>query len=136
MPRFVVLLTIFSVVSFGLPGTCNFIGEFLVLVGTSFQSFPMVLLAMGGIVLAAGFMLWMLQRVALGPVTTPRNAHLADMTPREMAILIPLVVIVFGVGLYPGPLLEAIDASVMGIVEHGYGVQPLQWSQVFEGRAP
>jgi len=96
----------------------------------------MVLLAMGGIVLAAGYMLWMVQRVALGPVTTPRNARLADITPREMTILVPLVVIVFWVGLYPGPLLETIDASVIGIVEHGNGVQPLQWSQVFEGRVP
>ncbi|HIA13707.1 MAG TPA: NADH-quinone oxidoreductase subunit M [Nitrospirales bacterium] len=136
MPRYVIFLSIFSIASFGLPGTCNFIGEFLVLVGTSFQSFPMVLLAMGGIVLAAGYMLWMVQRVALGPVTTPRNARLADITPREMTILVPLVVIVFWVGLYPGPLLETIDASVIGIVEHGNGVQPLQWSQVFEGRVP
>ena len=49
-------------------------------------------------------MLWMLQRVALGPVTTPRNARLADLTPREIVTLLPLAVIVFGVGLYPGPL--------------------------------
>ncbi len=131
MPRFVTLLCIFSIASFGLPGTGNFIGEFLVLVGTSFQSFPMVLLAMGGIVLAAAYMLWMLQRVALGPVTTPENARLPDVTPREMATLVPLVVIVFWVGLYPGPLLEAIDASVTHLVQQAQGAQPLHLSQVF-----
>jgi NADH-quinone oxidoreductase subunit M len=81
-------------------------------------------------------MLWMMQRVALGPVTTPRNARLPDLTSREITILVPLVVIVFWVGLYPGPLLETIDASVIEIVKRGYGVQPLQWSQVFEERVP
>ena len=62
MPRFVALFCLFSVASFGLPGTCNFIGEFLVLIGASDKSFVMVLLSMGGIVLAAAYMLWMLQR--------------------------------------------------------------------------
>ena len=133
MPRYVTFLSIFSIASFGLPGTCNFIGEFLVLVGTSFRSFPMVLLAMGGILLAAGYMLWMLQRVALGPVTTPRNARLADLTPREIATLVPLAVIVFGVGLYPGPLLEAIDSSVIGIVAHLQGAQRMSLLDMLGG---
>ena len=70
MPRFVALLCLFSVASFGLPGTGSFIGEFLVLLGTSEKSFVMVLLSMGGIVLAASYMLWMLQRVALGEAAT------------------------------------------------------------------
>ena len=57
MPRFAAFLCLFSVAAFGLPGAANFIGEFLVLVGTSYRSFVMVLLAMGGIVLAAAYML-------------------------------------------------------------------------------
>ena len=133
MPRYVAFLGIFSIASFGLPGTCNFISEFLVLVGTSFLSFPMVLFAMGGIVLAAGYMLWMVQRVALGPVTTQRNSLLTDVTPREMVMLLPLAVIVFWVGLYPIPLLETMDASVLRIVDVAQGVQPLQLSLVFGG---
>ena len=72
MPRFAAFLCLFAVASFGLPGTSNFIGEFLVLVGTSSHSFAKVLLAMGGIVLAAAYMLWMLQRVMLGPAAVPR----------------------------------------------------------------
>ena len=71
MPRFAAFLCLFAVASFGLPGTSNFIGEFLVLVGTSYTSFAKVLLAMGGIVLAAAYMLWMLQRVMLGPAADP-----------------------------------------------------------------
>ncbi len=117
MPRYVAFLSIFCVASFGLPGTANFISEFLVLIGTSFRSFPMVLLSMGGIILAAAYMLWMLQRVALGPITTPRNAHLPDLLPREIAIMIPLALMVFCIGWYPNPLLTTMDASVNGIVE-------------------
>jgi NADH-quinone oxidoreductase subunit M len=117
MPRFTTFLCIFSVASFGLPGTCSFIGEFLVLVGTSSRSYTMVLLAMGGIVLAASYMLWMLQRVALGPVTTRFASSLPDLTVREIVVLAPLATLVFVIGLYPGPLIHAMDATVTGLVQ-------------------
>ena len=116
MPRFVVFLSIFSVASFGLPGASNFIGEFLVLVGTSYTSFVRVLLAMGGIVLAAAYMLWMLQRVILGE-TPSKIALLPDLSVRETATLVPLVILVFLVGVYPGPLMEMLDASVTNLLE-------------------
>ena len=125
MPRFVVFLAIFSVASFGLPGTSNFIGEFLVLVGTSYMSFPKVLLAMGGIVLAAAYMLWMLQRVVLGQASTRAVALLPDLHPREIATLVPLVILVFLIGVYPGPLMEMLDASVTNLLEQMKGVIPV-----------
>ncbi len=117
MPRFTTFLCIFSVASFGLPGTCSFIGEFLVLVGTSSRSYVMVMLAMGGIVLAASYMLWMLQRVALGPVTTRFASNLPDLTIRETVVLAPLAILVFVIGLYPGPLIHAMDATVIGLIQ-------------------
>jgi len=123
MPRFVTLFCLFSVASFGLPGTCNFIGEFLVLIGTSFKSFVMVLLAMGGIVLAAAYMLWMLQRVALGEPNTKAASLLPDLTHRELATVIPLAILVFWIGLYPGPLMEMMDASVTQLLEQTKGIQ-------------
>ncbi len=101
MPRFVALFCLFSVASFGLPGTCNFIGEFLVLVGTSFESYVMVLLSMGGIVLAAAYMLWMLQRVVLGQPKTPAISQLSDLGIRELVTVIPLAVLILWIGLYP-----------------------------------
>ncbi len=125
MPRFVVFLCIFSVASFGLPGASNFIGEFLVLIGTSYTSFPRVLLAMGGIVLAAAYMLWMLQRVALGKAGTSAAEVLPDLSERETATLVPLAVLIFVVGLYPGPLMEMLDATVIHLVEQTKGVIPL-----------
>ena len=121
MPRFVALFCLFSVASFGLPGTCNFIGEFLVLVGTSFDSFVKVLLAMAGIVLAAAYTLWMLQRVVLGQSQTPVAARLPDLNWRETATMIPLVVIVLWVGLYPAPFLDAMDASVTALIQRTTG---------------
>ncbi|MFB3071125.1 MAG: NADH-quinone oxidoreductase subunit M, partial [Nitrospirales bacterium] len=121
MPRFATLFCLFSVASFGLPGTCNFIGEFLVLIGTSFKSFVMVLLAMGGIVLAAAYMLWMLQRVALGEPNTKAASLLPDLTRRELATVIPLAILVFWIGLYPGPLMEMMDASVTQLLEQTKG---------------
>ncbi|MDH5426958.1 MAG: NADH-quinone oxidoreductase subunit M [Nitrospirota bacterium] len=126
MPRFVALFFLFSVAAFGLPGTCNFIGEFLVLVGTSDVSFVMVLLAMGGIVLAAAYMLWMLQRVALGEPSTKAAALLPDLSHRELATVIPLAMMVLWIGLYPGPLMEMMDASVTHLVQQmGSSPSPL-----------
>ena len=124
MPRFVVFLSIFSVASFGLPGASNFIGEFLVLIGTSYTSFVRVVLAMGGIVLAAAYMLWMLQRIALGE-TPSKIALLPDLSARETATLVPLVIMIFLVGVYPGPLMELLDASVINLLEQTRGVIPV-----------
>ena len=117
MPRFVALLCLFSVASFGLPGTGSFIGEFLVLLGTSEQNMIMVILAMGGIVLAASYMLWMLQRVALGEPATPAAAGLSDLTAREAVTLVPLAIVTILVGVYPGPLMEMMDSCVAKLVQ-------------------
>ncbi|WNM59273.1 complex I subunit 4 family protein [Candidatus Nitrospira allomarina] len=118
MPRFVALFCLFSVASFGLPGTCNFIGEFLVLVGTSFESYVMVLLSMGGIVLAAAYMLWMLQRVVLGQPKNSTIAQLPDLNMRELVTVMPLAVLILGIGLYPSPLMEMMDSSVTHLAQH------------------
>lgn len=125
MPRFVVFFSIFSIASFGLPGASNFIGEFLVLIGTSYTSFVKVLLAMGGIILAAAYMLWMLQRVVLGRASSHAVAMLPDLNARETATLVPLVIMVFLVGLYPGPLMELLDVSVTHLLEQSKGVNPV-----------
>jgi NADH-quinone oxidoreductase subunit M len=116
MPRFAAFLCLFAVASFGLPGTANFIGEFLVLIGASYDSFAKVLLAMGGIVLAAAYMLWMLQRVMLGQVPTRAIGLLPDLSLRETAVLAPLAILILGIGLYPGPLMRTMECSVTTVV--------------------
>jgi NADH-quinone oxidoreductase subunit M len=130
MPRFAAFLCLFAVASFGLPGTSNFIGEFLVLVGTSYKSFAMVLLAMGGIVLAAAYMLWMLQRVMLGQAPNPAISALPDLSMREIVILAPLAVVIFGAGLYPGPLMETMDVSVTALVQKMKDITPIRLSSL------
>jgi len=130
MPRFVGLLTLFSVASFGLPGTSNFIGEFLVLVGTSYISFAMVLISMVGILLAAAYMLWMLQRVVLGEPSTEAAKVLPDLSKRELATLIPLAILVVCIGLYPGPLMEIMDASVTHLIQQTTGLEVSDVSQL------
>jgi NADH-quinone oxidoreductase subunit M len=110
MPRFVAILSLFVVASFGLPATSNFIGEFLILVGVSYRHFIFVVLAMGGIVLGAAYMLWMLQRVALGEARTEAARGLSDLNIREIVTVVPLAVAVIGIGVYPGPFLKSMNS--------------------------
>ena len=130
MPRFVALFFLFSIAAFGLPGTCNFIGEFLVLVGASSINFAMVLISMVGIVLAAAYMLWMLQRLALGEPNTKFVSVLPDLTSRELGTVIPLAILVLWIGLYPGPLMEMMDVSVADLIQQTTGAQVAEVSQL------
>ncbi len=130
MPRFALVFSIFTVASFGLPGTGNFIGEFLILAGTVSHSYLMVLLVLVGIVLGAVYMLWLYQRLVLGPVT-PYVSALPDLTRREMVTVIPLVIIVFVIGLYPGAFLNLMQASVTTLVQHYSQIQSLSIVAVF-----
>jgi len=115
MPRFAAFLCLFSVAGFGLPTTANFIGEFLVLVGASEQSFILVALALGGVVLGAGYMLWMLQRVTLGVARTKVATLLPDLSLRELVMLVPLAMLAFGIGLYPQPLVDLAEHGIASI---------------------
>ena len=125
MPRFAVVFSVFTVASFGLPGTGNFIGEFLVLFGISFHSYTLVLLVLAGIVVGAAYMLWMLQRLVLDPVS-PLSSTLVDLNRREMVCVIPLAVAIFVIGLYPTFMLDLMQVSVTTLVQDIAQVQPLQ----------
>lgn len=124
MPGFARLATLFTVASFGLPGTGSFIGEFLVLSGTVGQSPPMVLLVLLGIVLGAAYMLWMFQRLVLGPVK-PYVVGLPDLTRRERAAVIPLAILVFTLGLYPRLVLDLTETTVTALVQTASQAEPL-----------
>jgi NADH-quinone oxidoreductase subunit M len=117
MPRYATCFVIFALSSLGLPGTNSFVGEFLVLVGTFFWSRPAAVIASLGIILAAAYMLWMVQRVAFGLPAKAQASHLLDLNWREMTILSPLVVLVFWIGVYPSPLLTPMHQTVNRLVE-------------------
>lgn len=117
MPRYATFLVIFALSSLGLPGTNSFVGEFLVLVGTFFWSRFAAVIASIGIILAAAYMLWMVQRVAFGVPGKDQASYLTDLGWREMVTLTPLVVLVFLIGVYPSPLLEPMHQTVNRLVQ-------------------
>ncbi len=116
MPRYAVVLVILALSSLGLPGTNSFVGEFLVLAGTFLWSKIAAALASLGIILAAAYMLWMIQRVAFGLPLPAMLPKLRDANRREMLTLVPLVVLVFWIGLFPNPLLTRMHASVEKVI--------------------
>lgn len=105
------MLTMFS--SIGLPGMNGFIGEFQILTGAWLSGHEwMTAFAATGIILGACYMLWMFQRVMQGPLDKPENAALHDLNPREIGILVPLVVLMFWIGLFPNTALRLFDGAV------------------------
>jgi NADH-quinone oxidoreductase subunit M len=115
MPRFATCFVIFSLSSLGLPGTNSFVGEFLVLVGVFRVSPAVTALAALGIILAAVYLLWMVQRVVFGE-GRHEPGQLPDLSWREAMTLVPLVGFVFWIGIYPAPLLEVMHSSVAQLV--------------------
>ncbi len=117
MPRLAPLALIVVLSSMALPGTNGFIGEFLVLLGT-FRAHPAyAAVAVGGVILSAIYLLWMYQRVMQGPVAVKEPARMADVSRREQWLFIPLIVLIFWIGIYPMPLLSRSEASVRALVE-------------------
>ena len=112
MPIFATFFMIVTLSSIGLPGTNGFVGEFLILLG-AFQSRPLYgVLATTGVVLGAAYMLWMFQRVMFGKVTKAENEKLKDLNAREIIILIPMVILIFLMGIYPKLFLSKMDVTV------------------------
>ena len=118
MPRYATLLVIFALSSLGLPGTNSFVGEFLILVGTVLWSKAAAAVASLGVILAAVYLLWMVQRVAFGLPPGNTAARLFDLNRREMATFVPLAILVFWIGLFPNPVLTSMHASVNNLIEH------------------
>ena len=116
MPRYATFLVIFALSSLGLPGTNSFVGEFLVLIGTILWSKPTAVVAALGVILAAVYLLWMVQRVAFGMRVTNSDSHLADLNVREMATFAPLLVLVFWIGFFPNPFLKVMHVSVDRVI--------------------
>jgi len=117
MPWFSTLLIIASLSSIGLPFLNGFVGEFLIMLGSWTSnavqySRIVTMLAGTGVIWAAVYMLWMLQRVLFGPVTNPKNAKLADLNGREIGLLIPLLALMLFMGVYPRVFLDRSQASV------------------------
>jgi NADH-quinone oxidoreductase subunit M len=117
VPAYAAILTVVSLSSIGLPGLNGFVGEFLVLLGT-FRTHP-VAAAIGTttVIFAAAYLLWALLRMLYGKITKPENAALTDLTGREYAVLVPLLVVIVWLGLFPGPVLRRMQPSSERFIE-------------------
>jgi NADH-quinone oxidoreductase subunit M len=121
VPLFAAALTFVSLSSIGLPGTNGFVGEFLVLLG-SFKTYPeLTIIATTGVIFAAVYLLWALQRILFNPLDKPENTHLPDLNRREVALLVPVIVVIIWLGVYPAPVLRRMEGSAQLLVDRVQG---------------
>jgi NADH-quinone oxidoreductase subunit M len=117
VPMFAVVLTLVSLSSIGLPGTNGFVGEFLVLIG-SFKSHPwFTLFATTGVIFAACYLLWAIQRILFNKLDKPENALLPDLNRREVVIVGVLAAAILWIGIYPAPMLQRMERSAQNFVQ-------------------
>jgi NADH-quinone oxidoreductase subunit M len=112
MPVYATITMIMFLSSMGLPLLNGFVGEFTILQGTFMENWKWGAWAVPGVVLAAAYLLWLYQRVFFGTVTNPKNEKLHDLTPREVATFVPLLIMAFWIGLYPKPFFQILDQPV------------------------
>jgi NADH-quinone oxidoreductase subunit M len=121
VPVFSFMLLFVSLSSIGLPGLNGFIGEFLILIGT-FKS-PVLnnwwyaIFASSGVIFAAVYLLWMYQRVVFGEVKNPKLSSLTDMNAREIFVMIPIIIFIIWIGIYPSTFLNVSAKSSAKIIE-------------------
>ena len=115
-PHLVAAFLIITLSSIGLPGLNGFVGEFLILLGAFRWDPRLTAFAATGVILSAAYMLWMFQRVNYGPVSSEKNAVLKDLTPREWAVLVPIIAVAVLMGVLPNLFLRPIGPSVDRVV--------------------
>ncbi|HEY4103467.1 MAG TPA: NADH-quinone oxidoreductase subunit M [Polyangiaceae bacterium] len=122
MPVYAALFVIVTMSSIGVPGTNGFVGEFMIIMGTfvsqtlGIQSRLQAGLASAGVILAAVYMLSVVQRVFFGPLTNPKNMHLKDINVRETIAVAPLIAFIFVIGLFPNLFLNRVSDSVSSVL--------------------
>ena len=116
MPVYAFVFMLFTLASVGLPGTSGFVGEFLTLVGAYRVSTVVALLATVGIILGPAYMLWLYRRVIFGELTKDELKDIVDLSPREIAIFTPMILLVMLIGIYPEPFLDVIRVSVENLI--------------------
>jgi NADH-quinone oxidoreductase subunit M len=118
MPVFAALMVFFAMANAGLPGTSGFVGEFMVILASFRANFWFAFLAGTTLILGAAYTLWMVKRVVYGEVKNDGVAALTDINAREFFVLGSLALAVLILGLWPGPLVEVMDASIANLIKH------------------
>jgi NADH-quinone oxidoreductase subunit M len=117
MPIFAAFFMIVTLSSIGLPGTNGFVGEFLILLGAFRSHVTYGVLAATGVILGAAYMLWMFQRVMFGTIKKPENEKLKDLNRREVITLIPMVILIFLMGIYPKLFFNKMNVTVEQFIQ-------------------
>ena len=117
MPKYSILLMIFTLAAIGLPGTSGFIGEFLILMAVFQDSFLVATIASLGVILGAAYMLWLYKRVIFGKLINNDLLKISDLDKSELFILVSLALPTLFFGFYPEPLLNTIEVSVSNLIE-------------------
>ena len=117
MPKYSVLLMIFTLAALGLPGTSGFVGEFLVLIGVFKDNYLVAIIASLGVILGAAYMLWLYKRVVFGKLTNKELLNISDLNKSEVFVLICLALPTLFFGFYPEILLSTTEVSVYNLIE-------------------
>ena len=117
MPKYAIVLMVFTLGAVGLPGTSGFIGEFLILIGAFKKSFLVAAIASIGVILSAAYMLWLYKRVVFGEIQKNEIKKMPDLNKSEIFILSSLVLPIILFGFYPEPLLNTTETSVENLIE-------------------
>jgi NADH-quinone oxidoreductase subunit M len=117
MPKYAIVLMVFTLAAIGLPGTSGFIGEFLILIGTFKKSFLVATIASLGVILAAAYMLWLYKRIIFGEIIKDEIKKLMDLNKTEFIILSFLAFPIILFGFYPEPLLNTVEISIIDLIE-------------------
>jgi NADH-quinone oxidoreductase subunit M len=117
MPLYAAVFMVFTLANVGLPGTSGFVGEFLTLIGTFAANSRVVLFATTGVILSAAYALYLYRRVIFGVIEKANLMTIKDLTPREITLFAPLVVLTIYYGIHPGPILDACAVSVDGLIK-------------------
>jgi NADH-quinone oxidoreductase subunit M len=118
MPKYAAVFMLMTMASVGLPGTAGFVGEFLVLLGVFQVNSWVAFFAATGLVLGAAYMLYLYRRVIFGKLTRDDLKSIMDLSPREVLMFAPLVVVVIWMGVYPSSFLDPVHASVAKLIDN------------------
>ena len=118
MPKYSILLMIFTLGALGLPGTTGFVGEFLILIGAFKDNFLVAVVASIGVILGAAYMLWLYKRVVFGELINKDLKNMVDLNKSELIILSSLAVPSLYFGFYPEPLISTVEMSVSNLINN------------------
>jgi len=118
MPRYALVFMIFTMGAVGLPATSGFVGEFLILMGAFEKSTWLAALAATGLILGATYMLYLYRRIIFGALEKESLKKLLDLSPREIAVFAPLIILVFWMGIYPSTFLDMMSVSVDHLISN------------------